>query len=229
MEELQKRILDLEIKLLKIEENKLNSSRSFELNELFSALAKAQGEMNTAGLTANNPFFKSKYADLAEIVKASRPALTKNGLCVIQQIRMNEEGLHVLHTLLAHSSGQWIETRMKINPAKNDIQGLGSYISYIRRYSYAALVGVVVSDEDDDGEAVVAPERNKPFIQRHDGTIIPEQVHELQYELEGHPDIVQMIYEKLSISALDQIQKSQFLNVIKRIREIKQAREKASQ
>lgn len=228
MEEISKRLLDLEIKLLKIEENKLNSSRSFELNELFSALAKAQGEMNTAGLTANNPFFKSKYADLAEIVKASRPALTKNGLCVIQQIRMNEEGLHVLHTLLAHSSGQWIETRMKINPAKNDIQGLGSYISYIRRYSYAALVGVVVSDEDDDGEVAIAPERNRHIQRTNSDLIVPEQVHELQHELIDHPDIAQMILDKLNIQSLADMQKSHFQNVIKKIRDIKQAKEKAT-
>lgn len=228
MDELHKRILDLEIKLLKVQENMLNNCRSFELNELFSSLAKAQAEMQPAGLTSANPFFKSKYADLAEIVKASRPALTKHGLSVIQQIMINEEGIHVLHTILAHSSGQWLETRMKIIPAKNDVQTLGSYISYIRRYSYAALVGVVVGDEDDDGEVAVAPERSKMQRITHSECIVPEQLHELEYELAGNPDIAQNIKEKLKINTLAEMKQENFINVINHIRKTKQAKEKAT-
>ncbi len=233
--QLHKRITDLEIKLLQLSDTKLNNSRSTDLKELFAALAKAQAEMNTAGLSNTNPFFKSRYADLAEIVKASRPALTKYGLSVIQQIMPNDDGQSILHTILSHSSGQWIETRMRITPPKPDVQTLGSYITYIRRYSYAALVGVVVCDEDDDGEIAVATERTatikgtspntyKAKDQSYD-VITKEQLEELNYELNGYPDIAEMVLEKLHLQSLADMPKNQYSISIRRIREIKQLRE----
>src|SRR5690606_40770672 len=91
----------IEEKLNKVLSYKNNSqpSRSEQLHELFTALAKAQSEMKTAGLNSQNPYFKSNYADLAEIVRGSRPCLAKNGLAVIQQILPNEDGQNILHTL----------------------------------------------------------------------------------------------------------------------------------
>src|SRR5579862_3025998 len=78
---------------------------SHDLNELFAALAKAQGDMGSAGLNSENPYFKSSYADLAEIVRVSRPSLSKNGLCVTQRILTDDSGATTLHTVMAHSSG----------------------------------------------------------------------------------------------------------------------------
>ena len=79
--------------------------QSRELNELMTALAKAQSEMEIAGKDSSNPYFKSKYADLASVVSASRPYLTKNGLSVIQQITYDDNGRRILVTILGHSSG----------------------------------------------------------------------------------------------------------------------------
>ena len=76
--------------------------RSKDLNELFSAMAKAQSEMKIAGTDSENPYFKSRYADLATLVKASRPSLTKFGLSVIQQVLPNDDGQMILHTILGH-------------------------------------------------------------------------------------------------------------------------------
>lgn len=132
--------------------------RSEELKDLFAALSKAQAEMETAELSSENPFFKTRYADLAAIVKASRPALTKHGLAIIQQIITHEDAQTMLHTMLCHNSGQWVESRVRIVPPKNDVQSIGSYITYLRRYSIAAICGIVSSD-DDDGEAAVAQNR----------------------------------------------------------------------
>lgn len=210
-------------------------SRSVELNELFSALSKAQSEMKIAGTTSENPYFKSSYADLAEIVKASRPALTKNGLSVLQQIIPNDDGQNLLITILGHSSGQWIETRMRILPAKPDIQSLGSYITYLRRYSYASIIGVVASGEDDDGEIAVLPHRESaakgtalntkynPKEQSYE-SITKEQLQELHYELEEFPDIAEMILEGMKIQNLSDLPKSKFLVSVNRIREIKKIR-----
>jgi hypothetical protein len=148
--------LSQQIHLLKKIDSKPH--RSEELKDLFTALSKAQAEMETAELSSENPFFKTRYADLAAIVKASRPALTKHGLCIIQQIITHEDAQTMLHTMLCHTSGQWVESRVRIVPPKNDVQSIGSYITYLRRYSIAAICGIVSSD-DDDGEMAVAHNR----------------------------------------------------------------------
>lgn len=133
--------------------------QSENLNELFAALAKAQAEMEVANLNSSNPFFKSAYAGLDSIVRASRPYLCKNGLSVTQRVLSNGNPSMYLSTILGHSSGQWIESRMLINPAKPDVQSIGSYITYLRRYTYASIVGVIASEEDDDGEEAMDEER----------------------------------------------------------------------
>lgn len=123
------------------------------INELASALAKAQSEMIHAGKSAANPFFKSKYADLPSIMDAARPSLTKNGLSVAQFPDIDENGKIFLVTQLSHSSGQWMRSWYPVKPVKDDPQGLGSATTYARRYSYGCITGVVATDEDDDGNA----------------------------------------------------------------------------
>ncbi len=122
-----------------------------DLGELFSALTKAQASMSDAKTESRNPHYRSKYADLSSVVKASRGPLTDNGLAVTQFIR-EKEGKAFLFTRLGHTSGQWIDSFVGIHPPKADIQTLGSYLTYLRRYSYAAITGVVTTD-DDDGES----------------------------------------------------------------------------
>lgn len=133
--------------------------KSEHINELASALSKAQGEMELAQKTNENPFFKSSYADLAECWNVCRAPLSKNGLCVVQTIDQTDKGT-VLETLLAHSSGQWISGHQYIVPVKNDPQGVGAAITYARRYGLMAIVGIAPCDEDDDGNA--AASRGKP-------------------------------------------------------------------
>lgn len=131
-----------------------------DLDKLLSALTKAQGVLKVAKKDSNNPFFKNVYADLVSVIKASREALCTNGLSVIQRLD-REEGRLVLLTRLCHASGQWIESAITVNPSNNNIQTLGSYLTYLRRYTYAALVGVVASDEDDDAEKAVQEDRKR--------------------------------------------------------------------
>lgn len=141
---------------------------SENINELATALAKAQGEMKNAGKTSDNPFFKSKYADLAEILNAVREPLSKYGLSISQLY----DGMGVpdktitVTTLLMHSSGQYIGNTANYPVAKADIQGVGSAITYARRYSLAAILGL--SQEDDDGNAACQPEAPKPPRQQGD-------------------------------------------------------------
>lgn len=205
--------------------------RSEQINELFGALAKAQSEMKIANESTSNPYFKSKYADLEEIVKASRPYLAKNGLAVIQQIMANEDGTSVLNTILSHSSGQWIESRMRIISQKADIQSVGSAITYVRRYSYAAMVGVVAGGEDDDGETVMAPQRQlyargtaeTPYKPREQSmeTITKEQLEELEDLLAFRPDLAEMMLNHWKIQSFADMPKSAWKAAITRAREIK--------
>ena len=221
----------------KEEPNLPSPTRSEEIHELASALAKAQGEFKIAGLTKENPFFKSRYADLADIVSASRPALSKNGLSVVQPpVFFGKDGVTILETILMHSSGQWIQSIMRIIPPKADIQSLGSYLTYLRRYAYASLIGVVASDEDDDGEIAVH-EYRKDFEkgtklnhkynpkEQTTETITKEQLEELKYELGDHTDLAEEILEKMKLHTLSDMPKSKFLPAIKRVRQIVNKRE----
>lgn len=196
-----------------------SSYRSAELKDLFTALAKAQAEMQTAGLSAENPYFKTRYADLAAIVKASRPALTKNGFSIIQQIITSDEGHTYLHTMLCHASGQWVESRVRIVPPKTDVQSLGSYITYLRRYSIAALCGIVTSDEDDDGNLAVAS--YTPATKTSTIYISAQELAQLEIEIKDRPDIGQMIKDGLQIATLALIPKSKYTATLQRIKTIK--------
>ena len=138
--------------------------QSEQINELATALVKAQAEFGAVPKGSVNPFFKSKYASLEDIVEACRPALSKHGLSITQMPENDAQGNPTLSTLLGHSSGQFIEGNLKLILGKIDVQSLGSALSYIRRYSYAATAGVVVGDEDDDGNAAM-PVRSQPAVQ----------------------------------------------------------------
>jgi hypothetical protein len=130
------------------------------INELAAALSKAQGEMQAAIKDKINPFFKSSYADLGSVWDAARPVLSKYGLCVMQTTEMSPDGSKiVMVTTLAHTSGQWMKSFLPLNPSKNDSQGIGAALTYLRRYSLSAIVGVVC-DDDDDGETAVGRGKN---------------------------------------------------------------------
>lgn len=123
---------------------------SEQVNELFAAMAKAQATIQPALKDKANPFFKSRYCDLASVWSACRDSLSSNGICVVQTVDKNESGMFLI-TTLGHMSGQWMRSQMPILLGKMDPQSLGSAITYCRRYSLAAIVGVA-PDDDDDGE-----------------------------------------------------------------------------
>lgn len=126
------------------------------VNELATALAKAQGTIKGAVKDAENPHFRSRYADLASVWDACRDALSKNGLSVVQAPRgVATEGGWVVEveTRIMHASGQWVGDTITVPVSKPDAQGLGSALTYARRYALASFVGV--APEDDDGNAAV--------------------------------------------------------------------------
>jgi len=129
-------------------------NKSESIAALAAALAKAQAEMENAHKTSSNPHFKSKYADLAEIINTVRPVLAAHGLSVVQFIGL-EAGVAIpivtVETVLMHSSGEWMSSVAAAPLSKPDAQGVGSVTTYLRRYSLAAVTGI--AQEDDDGNA----------------------------------------------------------------------------
>ncbi len=130
---------------------------SQEINEIAKALAAVQKTALLALKDSNNPFFKSKYADLSSVWGVLREPLTDNGLSVAQPLGYAEDGAPIVYTLLMHTSGQWIKGECRMRPEKDTPQALGSCVTYSRRYSLASICGVC--PEDDDGES--ATQRSK--------------------------------------------------------------------
>src|SRR5574343_581531 len=118
--------------------------------ELFAALANAQMEMENATKGSINPHFRSKYADLAEVLNTIRPVFAKHGLSLIQSTAFDGAMVHV-HSVLAHASGGMVSSTASCIPAKTDAQGVGAATTYLRRYSAAVMGGI--AQEDDDGNA----------------------------------------------------------------------------
>lgn len=131
-----------------------STDRSEKIGELVGALAIAQSEIRAAEKDRENPFYKSSYSTLASVWAACRDHLGKNGIAVIQVPQLEGPSLY-LYTWLAHKSGEWMRSRYPVNAVKNDPQGIGSAVTYARRYSLAAMVGVYSADEDDDGESAM--------------------------------------------------------------------------
>jgi hypothetical protein len=157
--------------------------QSTEIKDLAAALALAQSEIKGAIKDSANPFFKSKYADLTSVWDACRAAITKNGLSVIQTCDDNDAKVTVT-TQLMHSSGQWIRGQLSAKPAKSDPQGIGSCITYLRRYALAAMVGV--APEDDDGNAATLPQAQK--YKPNSVNRLPNSVNEDTYQSEAPVD-----------------------------------------
>lgn len=131
------------------------------IDKLAAALIKSQVAIKNAPKTGTNPHFKNKYVPLDEMIPVCKEALNANGISFVQGAEQSESG-DVLHlsTMLLHTSGEWIESTLTMRPVKADPQGIGSCITYARRYSLAAICGVA-SDEDDDGNAASQPEPAK--------------------------------------------------------------------
>ena len=135
-------------------------NKSESIKEIAAAMAKFQADVKNPTNSASNPFFKSKYAPLNEILNDVRPLLAKYGLSVLQMPSGDDSEVHIT-TLLMHQSGEWIEScPLKMKPAKNDPQGIGSAITYGRRYALAAILGI--SSEDDDDGNVATHGKSEP-------------------------------------------------------------------
>jgi hypothetical protein len=141
------------------QQEQTNMMHSENIAEISAAMAKAQGAIEGANKNSTNPHFKNKYADLAAVWDACREPLSANGLAVLQIPDETPAGM-MLVTMITHSSGQWFRSSYSVRPVKNDPQGVGGAITYARRYTLMAMVGI--APEDDDGEAAMGRGQQQP-------------------------------------------------------------------
>ena len=135
--------------------------KSERINELALALTKAQAEMGGAVMDADNPFFKSKYADLGSIIRVIKPPFKKHGLSYSQFPITSEDRIGV-ETIIVHESGQYLANEFTMRVPKADPQSAGGVISYCRRYALQAVCGIPSCDSDGEEYMQIDREPDKP-------------------------------------------------------------------
>lgn len=174
-------------------ENK--SLHSEQINELVTALAKAQGEISVALYDSKNPHFKSDYASYSAIRKACQMPLSKHGLAITHLLLESDDKKRMMVTQLSHTSGQWMRSHLILPMDKETPQGVGSGITYAKRYTLEALLAIA-ADEDDDGNAAEEPHKtsngkeNVPVVKEAltaEDKIPFDLAQEIENELALHP------------------------------------------
>ena len=198
-------------------------NRAESIKNIAIALCKFQAEIKNPKNTATNPMFKSNYAPLDVVINTVKPILSKYGLSFIQSTGSEGESV-IITTLLIHESGEWIESDPLILPAYQNrgggklefnAQGAGSSISYGRRYSLSAMLGVS-SEDDDDANGASGSANNKP-----PKTITEKQVVELKTKalkfakLRGGTEIATL--EALKITDIESINENEFNQCMKQL------------
>lgn len=171
--------------------------------ELFAALALAQGEIENASKNSANPHFRSKYADLAEVLNTIRPVFAKHGLSLIQSPGFDGSMVSVT-TVLAHQSGGYMTSTASCVPAKADAQGIGSATTYLRRYGAAAVAGI--AQEDDDGNAAA---HNKPHA-----VVTAEQAATLRDMLEATASDTDKFCTAFGCDSVDALPSSKYASAV---------------
>lgn len=180
--------------------------RSDSIKNLAIALNKAQADMSGAKKGANNPFFKSKYADLNAVVDAVRIPFAENGLSYSQFPIMEENRVGV-ETILMHESGEFIASVLMLPMGKMDAQAAGSAITYARRYSLQSIAGIPA--EDDDGNAAVGGQRQQSK------QVDQGKLKQLQDLIVSKGYTVQQVCETWGVKSLTNTDLDQSINTVK--------------
>jgi len=205
--------------------------QSEKIDLLSLSLSKAQGQFKTIIFNKENPYLGLGYSDLTQILDMLRAPLSENELSLSQELKIDDDAMVTLHTVLRHSSGQWISSRARIVPKKDDVKAFESAVNIHKKILILGLLGVAVSGDpmDDDGEIAMADARG--IIAKGPSTkynpkeqsferINKTQLEELEYELAQYPDIAENLLDQMRIQSLADLPKSQFRVVLTRAREI---------
>ena len=163
-------------------------NKSDSIVKLAAALCKAQATMKAAPFNATNPFLKNKYADLGSVIETARKPLAENGLS-FTQLTIGDAHTIGVETVLMHESGEWLSSTISLDTSdekgKSSAQVAGSIISYLRRYSLAAIIGIY-ADEDTDGSKPT-PRTVPPTKATGKDALAPEQPEPITGEVQPMP------------------------------------------
>jgi ERF superfamily len=140
----------------------MSIKHSESMANIGAALSKTQASVKVALKESVNPHLKSKYADLPSIWEACRAALSENNLSVVQLPVSDDPGYIALETMLLHASGEYISARCRVKLQRDDPQGAGSGLTYLRRYALSAALGIVADEDDDAQTATQAAPQAEP-------------------------------------------------------------------
>jgi hypothetical protein len=156
------------------------------------AMAQAFAEIESATKAANNPHFKSKYADLTSVIEAIKPALVKHGLFFTQNPRPHDNGVEI-ETVLHHAGGDVMSLGSLFVPAdRNNAQGFGSALTYARRYALVTAFGVPVEDDDGNAAAAAPPRQQTPAKKAPQHSALKTELRGFVHELNGCGDADQL-------------------------------------
>ena len=148
--------------------------RSETISALSKALVQFNAKVGKISKDAKNPFFKNNYATLDNIIDEVRPILAEYGLNILQMPSGDGQNIQIT-TLLIHESGEWLESEtLTMKPVKNDPQGLGSAITYARRYALQSFLSLNTGEDDDGNNA------SQPGKQPNANKVIRKDLHELK-------------------------------------------------
>ena len=205
--------------------------RSEAINELAESLSAAQGEYVDIPFNRTSSSWSDEYSDLDIVMKYIRPVLSKNKLMFYQWTELINDGQTILHSQLTHSSGQWVESRIRVSPSRNDIKAFDSAMADYRRQQAIALLGVTLSGDtrDDAGEIDMAIAYEKVAsgvdtqlvrTKASFDCISKEELDNLEYELNGHPDLAEECLQHYKIRSLADLPKNKYRRAIETIRKL---------
>lgn len=199
--------------------------KSESIVKLAVSLAKFNGEISSISKDAKNPFFKSEYVTLDKLILATREPLQKNGLSVMQMPLSKEETGEIgVQTLLLHESGEYIESEpLFMKPIKNDPQQAGSLITYLRRYSYQAILNLNTGEDDDANSStyIEPPKDNKAKGQENKSELSQAQIKRL-YAIAKNVNItptqiVDVIKKEFNKTDVVKLTKTEYDTICKRL------------
>ena len=216
------------------------AERSPEINEIVSALSKAQGEYEVASMRGINAFHKSPYEDLSELYKVTRKALTKYELSTSFSPCSYKDSPDVMHLFIYHSSGQFLASHLRLTPPRNTLEAIKSYNDAIMRMMYKARLGVSATNDDDDGEGAMYTERETvargTALNRNQNTKdeLPEtisslEIREIEKALGGDNELAEQLLDSYRIRSIGDIPKSLFHEILSQCLKIKDRRSRAKQ
>ena len=197
--------------------------KSDTIKELATALNKAQAEMSGAKKSSKNPFFKSNYANLEEVINCIKEPFANNDLSYMQ-FPIATDGFAGVELIIMHSSGEWISNELLLKCAKNDPQGMGSAITYARRYTLQSAAGL--PSEDDDGHlATIKKPRPVEYVAPIENIITPAQQKRLMAIANGiEVDRIKSIILKHGFKSSKDITPFKYTEICMEIEELKKGK-----